>query len=128
MWFDHASGKEKIKFMFNNELSVDEIEFKNFLFNGDLVRFQFVIKKIPKVYPKKWDAENFNAISLVFSFVNINKFEFHGRKANFFCSPTFFSVTGRSVIEFKSEDFYLYCDAEFISIDGVSPYIDERWD
>lgn len=49
MWFNFAHGKDKIKFMFNNELSINNAEFDNFLFYDlSKIRICFNTRNIPK--------------------------------------------------------------------------------
>lgn len=55
MWFDALHGKEKINFMFNNELSLQDAEFENILFyDMSRVRICFKTRHVPKSIPDKW--------------------------------------------------------------------------
>lgn len=59
MWFDNAHGKEKIAYMFNNDLSLSEIEIDKFIFH-DISRLTlgFNIKNLPSLIPEKWKKTN----------------------------------------------------------------------
>lgn len=85
MWFQNALGKEKIQFMFNNELDVKLVELHGFSMEcfSDL-KFKFICKNIPKKYPEKWNKESFNAISLVITFENITQLDITGSRIGFF--------------------------------------------
>ncbi|WP_052145723.1 Imm50 family immunity protein [Xenorhabdus nematophila] len=93
-----------------------------------LYSFVLFVKKIPATYPKKWDNNGFNAMNLVLSMSNINSFESKGSRVGFICSPKINSTHHDSSIEIINKDFYLLCNADFLTIDGITPYIDERWD
>ncbi|MCE0826914.1 immunity 50 family protein [Buttiauxella sp. A2-C2_NF] len=129
MWFQHAIGKEKIQFMFDNELSVQHIEINSFCLErfSDL-KFHFCCKNIPKKHPEKWDKERFNALSLVVTFGDIIEFDITGSRVGFFCSPIINSFKDYSEIKLKCNELSLYCRAKFLTIEGITPYIDERWD
>ena len=129
MWFENAIGKEKIQFMFNNELNIENIEVDNFSLErfSDL-KIRFYCKNIPKKHPEKWSKEGFNALSLVVTFGDVIQFDFTGSRVGLFCSPIIKSQKEHSEITIKHKDFDLYCKARFLTIEGVTPYIDERWD
>ncbi|WP_338803683.1 Imm50 family immunity protein [Xenorhabdus griffiniae] len=129
MWFKNAIRNEQIKYMFNNEFDISEVEFISYTFHRhSSLQLCFICKKIPSVYPEKWNKKGFNAMSLVLSMSNINSFESKGNKVNFICSPQISSTDSSTSIEIINEDFYLLCNADFLTIDGITPYIDERWD
>ena len=55
MWFEYIHGKEKVKFMFNNELYLDDSECESILFYDlSKVRISFNNRHIPKKIPDKW--------------------------------------------------------------------------
>ncbi|WP_129543896.1 MULTISPECIES: Imm50 family immunity protein [Serratia] len=129
MWFENAIGKEKIKFMFNNELNINDVEVDNFSLErfSDL-KFRFYCKDIPKKYPEKWNEEGFNALSLVVTFGDVIKLDVTGSRVGFFCTPIISSLKEFSEITIKHHDLDFYCKAKFLTIESITPYIDERWD
>lgn len=129
MWFRNALGKEKIQFMFNNELSIQSVEISSFSLErfSDL-KFNFYCKEIPSKYPGKWSKEGFNALSLVVTFGDVIQLDITGSRVGFFCSPIINSLKDYSEIKIKHNDLNLYCKSKFLTIEGVAPYIDERWD
>lgn len=55
MWFDNAIHKEKIGYMFDNKLSLENIEFEKFLFfDNTSLKVVFCSKNIPDHIPQKW--------------------------------------------------------------------------
>ncbi|AYA39742.1 hypothetical protein HZS38_03615 [Xenorhabdus nematophila] len=129
MWFSNAIKNEQIRHMFNNEFDIGELEFTSYIFHHySSLQLCFICKKIPATYPKKWDNNGFNAMNLVLSMSNINSFESKGSRVGFICSPKINSTHHDSSIEIINKDFYLLCNADFLTIDGITPYIDERWD
>ncbi|QGU89712.1 hypothetical protein GN242_13065 [Erwinia sorbitola] len=129
MWFQSALGKEKIQFMFNNELSIESVEINSFSLErfSDL-KFNFYCKGMPKKYPEKWNGEGFNALSLVITFGGLIQLNIIGSRVGFFCSPIINSLKDYSEIRIKNNELDLYCKSKFLTIEGVTPYIDERWD
>jgi hypothetical protein len=129
MWFSNAIRNEQIKYMFNNEFDISNVEFISYIFHHkSSLQLCFICKNIPHVHPEKWDGTGFNAMSLVLSLSNISSFESKGNEVGFICSPEINSTHGSSSIEILNKDFYLLCKADFLTIDGITPYIDERWD
>ncbi|TDB43186.1 Imm50 family immunity protein [Photorhabdus khanii] len=129
MWFSNAIRNEQIKYMFNNEFDIRNIEFTGYEFHHhSLVTFSFICKNIPSVYPKKWENKGFNSISLILSMASIHSFESRGRKVGFICSPKIDSTHNASSIEIIHSDFHLSCNADFLTIEGITPGIDIRWD
>lgn len=129
MWFKNAVGREKILYMFNNELSIQNIEFFGFSMDYfSTLKFQFYSKEIPSNYPEKWTKESFNALSLIITLGDLIHLDVTGTRVGFFCSPQISSSIECSEIRIKHGDFHLYCKAKFLSIESITPYIDERWD
>lgn len=128
MWFQNALGKEKIQFMFNNELDIQLIEIHSFSMESfsDL-KFDFICKNIPKKYPKKWSEGDFNALKLVITLGDIIQLDIKGTKIGFFCSPIIMSTLEFSEIKIKHDDLNLYCKSKFLTIEKIIPYLDERW-
>lgn len=115
--------------MFGGVFEIKEIQLDSFYFhNTSSIRFLFKVKGIPENHPKKWDENNYNAMSLVLIFDGIKKFKANGCKLNFTCSPEINSSVGMASINIKNGDFNISCESEFLTIEGITPYIDERWD
>lgn len=129
MWFQNAIGKEKIKFMFDNELSIQRIEVDSFSLErfSDL-KFHFFCNEIPKKYPEKWNETGFNALSLIITFGDVIQLNVIGSRVGFFCSPIINSLNDYSEITIKNSDLDFYCRSRFLTIESITPYIDERWD
>ncbi|ACZ76164.1 conserved hypothetical protein [Dickeya parazeae Ech586] len=129
MWFEHAIGKEKIKFMFDNELSIQRIEVNSFSLErfSDL-KLHFFCNEIPRKYPVKWRGEGFNALSVVVVFGDVTQLNIVGSRVGFFCSPLINSSNGYSEITIKNSDLDFYCRSRFLTIESITPYIDDRWD
>ena len=129
MWFQNAIGKEKIQFMFNNELETHNIEIISFSMGhfSDL-KFNFFLNQAPKKHPEKWKKEQFNTLSLIITFSEIIQFDSSGSKVGFFCSPIITSSKDYSEIRIEHNDLKLSCKSRFLSIDTILPYLDERWD
>jgi len=129
MWFQNAIGKEKIQFMFNNELEIQCVEIDSFSMErfSDL-KFNFFLNKAPKKHPEKWSKEQFNALSVRIIFSDIIQFDISGSRVGFFCSPTITSSKDYSEIKIEHNDLKLYCKSKFLTIDTILPYLDERWD
>ncbi|MFO6296775.1 Imm50 family immunity protein [Rahnella selenatireducens] len=129
MWFQNAIGKEKIEFMFNNEFNIQPIEI-NFFSLGRFsdLNFHFCCKNLPKKHPEKWDKKRFNALNLVVTFGDVIKLDISGSRVGFFCSPTIVSLKDYSEIKIKCDDLNLHCKSKFLTIEEITPYLDERWD
>lgn len=129
MWFQNALGKEKIQFMFNNELDIQSIELYSFSMEhfSDL-KFNFVCKNLPKKHPEKWNKNNFNALSLMIIFGDIIQLNITGSNICFHCSPIITSSIDYSEIKIEHNDLKLYCRSKFLTIEEIIPYLDERWD
>lgn len=46
----------------------------------------------------------------------------------FVCNPKIESSPHAASISIESEEMNIYCESEFLTIEGITPYIDERWD
>ncbi|QGU86899.1 Imm50 family immunity protein [Erwinia sorbitola] len=129
MWFDFAHGKEKINFMFNNELYLDGCEFENFLFYDlSKIRICFNTKNIPNKTPEKWREVAFNSLSITLILVGVNKLNVQGERLGFICSPVIEKIDDEIIFSIDNEDkFHFSCAAELIVIDSIEPYLDQRW-
>jgi len=129
MWFDFVYGKEKIKFMFNNELSLDDAEFESFLFYDlSKIRMCFNTKHIPKKIPSKWEGIEFNALSITLILVGINNLNLRGGRVGFTCSPVIEKIDDEIIICIDNgNELHLTCAAEIIVVDSIDPYLDQRW-
>jgi len=129
MWFQNALGKEKIQFMFNNELDIQVVEIHGFsMENFSDLKFNFICKKIPKKYPEKWNKDIFNALNFDITFENITQLDITGSRIGFFCSPIIKSSPNLAEIKVEHNSFKLYCSSDFLTIGEIVPYLDERWD
>ena len=129
MWLDFIHGKEKVKFMFNDELSLDDSEFENFLFY-DLSKIRICLntKHIPKKIPDKWKKKEFNGLSITLILVGVSKLDLQGKRVGFRCSPIIEMINNEVRISINNGDgFNLSCFADLIVIDSIDPYLDERW-
>jgi len=88
MWFKNAIGKEKIQFIFGNELNIKNIEISSFSLErfSDL-KIHFFCREIPKKHPEKWKKDGFNALSLVINFGDVIHLNATGSGIGFFRSP-----------------------------------------
>ncbi|WP_210449909.1 Imm50 family immunity protein [Pantoea ananatis] len=129
MWFKNAIGKEKIQFMFDNELNIQNIEISSFSLErfSDL-KIHFFCKEIPKKHPEKWKKCGFNAFSLVINFGDVIHLNATGSRIGFSCSPEINSFENYSEIKIKNNELDFYCKSKFLTIESITPYIDERWD
>ena len=130
MWFDHANGNEKIKFMFNNELSIERVEFENVLvYDLSKVKIRFNSKDIPTTVPDKWKRNYFNAIYIDLVFVGLRRLILEGDRIGFECTPKF-SYSG-DITSLRIEDekgiLFMTLSAEAMVIDSIEPYLDHRW-
>ncbi|MDX5630940.1 MULTISPECIES: Imm50 family immunity protein [unclassified Brenneria] len=129
MWFDFVHGKEKINFMFNNELSIDDSEIDNFLFYDlSKIRVCFNTRNIPKKTPDKWRNVEFNGLSITLILVGISKLNLQGDRVGFICSPIIEKIDDEMTFTIDNGDkFHFSCAAEIIVIDSIEPYLDQRW-
>ncbi|WP_323840658.1 Imm50 family immunity protein [Photorhabdus africana] len=128
MWFDNAIHKEKIKFMFNNELSIDDVEFENFIYHDfSILRIQLRGKKLPVTVPKKWSKNIYNSLSIILTLGNVSTLNVNGGKVGFECTPIIKSTREETTLTIENKDFYLHCVAGFMTIDDITPYLDQRW-
>lgn len=129
MWFEFAHGKKKINFMFNNELSLNDSEFENFLYYDiSKIRICFNTRHIPRIIPNKWRKKEFNALSITLILVGINKLNLQGERVGFLCSPAIEKIGNEIIFSIDNEDkFHLSCTAELIVVDSIEPYLDQLW-
>lgn len=129
MWFDLAHGKEKIKFMFDNDLSLDDSEFENFLFYDlSKIKISFNTRRIPKKIPDKWRSKEFNGISVVLILVGISDLNLHGSRVGFECLPLIEKKDDKIMFSIcNGNNFNLSCSTELIVVDSIEPYLDQRW-
>lgn len=129
MWFDNALGKEKIRFMFGGELSLQSVELSSFSFERfSDVTFQFYSRNIPSSYPEKWNKSQFNALSVVITFGGIIELDVKGKGIGFVCSPEISSGESYSEIKICNNQLNINCTSRFLTIESITPYLDERWE
>ncbi|MBD2816678.1 hypothetical protein ID850_18525 [Xenorhabdus sp. Flor] len=129
MWFENAIYKEKIKHMFNDELSIEHVEFETLLFYAhSSLRIGFHSKNVPTTFPTKWDKIDFNALSIVLELGDIIDFESKGTRLGFECTPVIKYIGDEVHLHISHDNFYLNCVAQFLTIRDITPYLDERWD
>ncbi|WP_436876414.1 Imm50 family immunity protein [Siccibacter turicensis] len=128
MWFEHAVFNEKIKFMFNNELSIENVEVEDFLYySTSMLRIGMKTKTLPKTTPDKWKKNKFNSLSITLEFGNVRRFECRGGDIGFECTPIIVSNKEKTLLTIENENFYLYCESDFMTIKDISPFLDCRW-
>lgn len=129
MWFKNAIGKEKIQFIFGNELHIKNIEISIFSLErfSDL-KIHFFCKEILEKHPEKWKKDGFTALSLMINFGDVIHLNATGSGIGFFCSPEINSFENLSEIKIKNNELDFYCKSKFLTIESITPYIDERWD
>jgi len=128
MWFEHAIGREKINFMFDNEFSLIDLELISFSFNYSSVHLVFSCRNIPKKYPVKWEKDGFNSLVLNITLSGVIDFESKGNNVMFTSNPIIETTKDYSFLKIDSPELYLFCRAKFLNIDDIKPYVDDRWD
>ncbi|WP_413531463.1 Imm50 family immunity protein [Rahnella inusitata] len=128
MWFDYAYGKEKIIHMFNNELSLSGVEFDKLIYH-DVSRLTifFNSRKLPSVMPKKWIETTFNSLSISLTFTEVLALKIDGGRMGFECTPIVDLVNGSTRFIIENEGFEFLCISNFMFIDNIVPYLDDRW-
>ncbi|PNK97938.1 hypothetical protein CEQ28_010235 [Hafnia alvei] len=128
MWFENAHGKEKIAYMFNNELSLSEIELDKFIFH-DISRLTlgFNIKNLPSLTPEKWKKNKFNTLALTLTFTEVSTLKFDGQKIGFECTPVIDAIENNTRLIINNKNLNFLCIAKFMFIDSIVPYLDNRW-
>jgi len=123
MWFDNAYGKEKIKFIFNDELSLDDSILELILYqNPCLLSIRFRVDKIPSSIPKKWQERKFDFIDINIDFHSVRKFECGGSRIGFRCIPNFKWNNDKPILSIQNENFSLYCSADSMFIGEITPF------
>lgn len=128
MWFEFAHGKEKINFMFNNELSLCGVEFSQFIYYDiSRLKLRFNSRNIPSSIPKKWNRNEFNALAISLEFTEVLKLEISGENIGFICTPDIHRIDDSIRVTINEGDFKFILQANYMLIDEVIPYIDQRW-
>ena len=128
MWYEYAVGKEKINFMFGGDFLLDDLELIAFSFEISRLHLVFSSRKIPKKYPRKWDSDNFNSLIINITLSDIIYFESKGFNVMFTSTPTIEIKKEYSTIDINNPKLHLYCKSNYLTINEIKPYIDERWD
>jgi len=123
MWLKNAHGKEKVKFMFNNELSLDDSLLALFLYyDSSIFRIEFHVDKIPILIPEKWKKHKYDFISVKIEFCSVNKLSISGGNLGFRCSPVFSWDNEKPALSIKENNFSLCCIAESMFIGEITPF------
>lgn len=129
MWYTNAIGEEKINTIFGGEFPLVGVELENIIFRAPtILQAQFLCKNLPCVIPEKWRKDEINAISLAFSMSDIFSLTVEGGAIGFICSPDVSIYPQKAVLSISGDGFKLHCEAKSLTIDGFTPYFDERWD
>ncbi|MFG6653496.1 Imm50 family immunity protein [Scandinavium sp. M-37] len=128
MWFEHAHGKEKIIHMFNGELPLLNMELDKLIYH-DTSRLTICLntKKIPLYTPEKWKKKTFNSLAVSLTFTEILTFTCNGGNIGFECNPIVRLDRGVTYFSIENNEFNLFCAANYMFIDDVTPYLDNRW-
>ena len=123
-WFDLAYGNEKIRFIFNNELSLEDVEIRKLVFNDiSSIRLFFVIRNIPKIIPEKWKKRDFNSIYLTLTCIGIHESILQGTNMGFRCSPVLTKINDGVQITIDNKDgFHLSCIADLFDIESIETH------
>ncbi|WP_286089031.1 Imm50 family immunity protein [Pseudomonas sp. MWU13-3659] len=129
MWLKYAVNKAKVDHMFGGVLGVEGAELVGFKFHDvSSVYFSFLIRGVPDKCPEKWKGHGYNAMSVTLNFGGVKEFRSNLTKVNFCCVPIINSSPGSASISIEAPDASIFCESEYVSVDGVTPYIDIRWD
>ncbi|MDX6040034.1 Imm50 family immunity protein [Scandinavium lactucae] len=129
MWFEHAIFKEKLKFMFNNELSIEHVELDTVLYYSiSMLRVRLNSRVLPAITPEKWRGINYNSLSITLEFGNVKQFECKGGDIGFECCPIITPTKEKTTLQIMKGNFILYCEADFMTIKDIIPFIDTRFD
>ncbi|MCE1975604.1 immunity 50 family protein [Enterobacter roggenkampii] len=105
------------------------VEFDGFTFERfSDISCRFFTRKIPSCYPKKWEESEFNTLCIVLTFGDVVELDVKGMKVGFVCSPEIISTENYSKISITDEKLNFHCQSNFLTIEGITPYLDERWD
>ncbi|WP_374046923.1 Imm50 family immunity protein [Pseudomonas sichuanensis] len=128
MWLKHSLNKVKVDHMFGGVLNMEGAELVGFKFHdSSSVYFSFLIKGIPDKCPDKWKGQGYNAMSVTLNFGGVKKFRSNLVRVNFCCTPKINSSPGSASISIEELDASICCESEYVSVEGVTPYIDIRW-
>ncbi|MFO6296032.1 Imm50 family immunity protein [Rahnella selenatireducens] len=127
MWFDHAQGKEKINFMFDNELHLNDVEFHSFTYHDiSKLSLRFNTKMIPDIFPRKWTVNQFNSISISLIFTEVQIIKVNLNNINFICTPNIEMINNSIQLSIEAEENSFMCLANFMFIDEIMPHLDHR--
>lgn len=62
------------------------------------------------------------------TFGDVVELDVKGMKVGFVCSPVIISTENYSKISITDEKLNFHCQSNFLTIEGITPYLDERWD
>jgi len=125
MWNKNAHGKEKIKHMFNNELSLDDSFLALFLYyDASIFRIEFHVDKIPNSIPEKWKNKKYDFISVKIDLCAVKTLNITGGNLGFRCTPIFSWNDEKPTVSIKSSNnnFALYCIADTMFIGEITPF------
>ena len=121
-WYEYIFFKEKLKYLFDNELSPDNLYIDSFNIYERVAVINFITMNIPQKYPKKWKSESFNAIIFRLTFSDLTNFSIQGND--------FFNKIGRldtkiidnkKTLIFTSENLYIELSALNIMFGDFKP-------
>ncbi|MDX5631098.1 MULTISPECIES: Imm50 family immunity protein [unclassified Brenneria] len=128
MWFDYAHGKEKINFMFDNELPLENSEFCSFTYHDiSKLSLRFNTRFIPKKLPNKWTENEFNSISVLLTFTEVLSLKVNLKNINFICTPDVKLIDNSIMLSIENKESSFRCLANFMFIDEIKPHLDQRW-
>lgn len=127
MWFNYAQGKEKVNFMFNNELRLNGVEFHSFTYHDiSKLSLRFNTKIIPEIFPEKWAVNKFNSISISLIFTEVRMLKVDLNNINFICTPDIQMIGNSIQLSIEAEQNSFICLANFMFIDEIMPHLDHR--
>ncbi len=128
MWPSLITNKKMIESMFPEGLDLNLPEPTNISIASNDIKISFNLRDIPKVYPKKWDDEYFNAIHLVLEFGDVVEFLSSGSGFDWLNTLELKSDNGHILIEMAVGSFKLKLASNFLTVRSVQPYDDTRWE
>jgi len=129
IWYEHITNKIMLDKLFEQEiLDLNNAELHSINIQNQDIKISFITNTIPKKYPKKWDKKKFNALSINLRFSLVTYLESNALSLKNISNPTITTSKEKSTLELKNKEFLLKVESKFLTLDGIIPYEDKRWD
>lgn len=125
-WFELLVNSQSIKSIYGDETpSLKNVDVHSLLLHrdGPKLSMKFNLNEYPSSPPKKWNAQEFNTVQIVLSFLDLKSVEMSGWVDTIYSVDINISFeNGRVILKVVDGDFKLAAESIFLDLESITAY------